>query len=189
MIMERLPRRLLAWTLDLLLLLPALLLVLGEHVLWQGARVVLRALAGQPVIKALHIWLGLLPPSIALPLFLIPEVFSHASEIGTAFLLAEGHLVAATVLVVLGKGLATLILVWIYQACEPALLRVRWFARTHDAVMRVRSRVLAKFDPVRTALLARLRQSATAGGMVGRRFHEWRVRIASQVEIITGPRR
>jgi hypothetical protein len=189
MIMERLPRRLLAWTLDLLLLLPALLLVLGEHVLWQGARVVLRALAGQPLIKALHIWLGLLPPGIALPLFLIPEVFSHASEIGTAFLLAEGHLVAATVLVVLGKGLATLILVWIYQACEPALLRVRWFARTHDAVMRARSWVLAKFDPVRTALLIRLRQSATAGGAVGRRFRAWRAHFAGRLAVITWPRR
>lgn len=187
--MERLPRRLLAWMLDLLLLLPALVLVLGEHVLWQGSRAVLRALAGQPLVKALHLWLGLLPPSVALPLFLIPEVFSHLSEIGTAFLLAEGHLISATLLMVLGKGLATLILVWIYQACEPALLRVRWFARTHHAVMRLRARVLAKFDPVRTALLARLRQSASAGGMVGTRFHAWRAHLAVRLGLIAGPRR
>ncbi len=118
-------RRPLAWMLDSLLLVPALLLVLGEHVLWQGSRALLRAIAGQPLVKALHLWLGLLPPGIALPMFLIPEVFSHASEVGTALLLAKGHIAAATMMVVLGKGLATLILVWIYQACEPALLRVR----------------------------------------------------------------
>lgn len=181
--MEPVPRRLMAWLLDLLLLLPALLLVLGEHVLWQGSRAVLRALAGQPLIKALHLWLGLLPPSVALPLFLIPEVFSHASELGTAFLLAKGHVAAATLLVVLGKGLATLILVWIYQACEPALLRVRWFARTHHAILRARGLLLAKFAPVRAAMLTRLRQSANAGGSVGRRFREWRVRLASGLEI------
>jgi hypothetical protein len=180
--MKSLPRRFVVWLLDLLLLVPALLLVLGEHVLWQGSRAVLRAVAGWPLVKALHLGLGLLPPSLALPLFLIPEVFSHASEFGTAFLLAKGHVAAATLLVVLGKGVATLVLVWIYQACEPALLRVRWFARVHDAVLRARAALLAKFAPVRRLMLIRLRR-ATRGGAVGRRFRRWRVRLASGLEM------
>ncbi len=181
--MEPLPRQFLIWMLDLLLLVPALLLVLGEHVLWQGSRVVLRAIAGLPLIKSLHIWLGLLPPSVALPLFLVPELFSHASELATAFLLAKGHVVAATMLVVLGKGLATLILVWIYQACEPALLRVRWFVRVHHAILRARAALLAKFAPVRRVVLIRLRRSTRAGGAVGRRFRRWRSRLASGLEM------
>ncbi|MBV8613309.1 MAG: hypothetical protein JOY66_05990 [Acetobacteraceae bacterium] len=180
--MDPLPRRLLAWLLDALLLVPALLLVLGEHVLWQGSRAVLRALAGAPLVKSLHLWLGLLPPSLALPLFLIPEVFSHASEFGTAFLLAKGHVAAATLLVVLGKGVATLILVWIYQACEPALLRVRWFARVHHAVLRARAALLARFAPIRRTVLIRLRRAAP-GGAVGRRFRRWRKRLASGLEV------
>lgn len=180
--MDRLPQRLLVWLLDVVLLVPALLLVLGEHVLWQGSRAVLRALAGLPLVKALHLWLGLLPPSLALPLFLIPEVFSHASEFGTAFLLAKGHVAAATLLVVLGKGVATLFLVWIYQACEPALLRVRWFARVHHAVLRARAALLAKFAPVRRLILIRLRR-VRRGGAVGRRFRRWRVRLATGLEM------
>ena len=180
--MDPLPRRLLAWLLDALLLVPALLLVLGEHVLWQGSRAVLRALAGVPLVKSLHLWLGLLPPSLALPLFLIPEVFSHASEFGTAFLLAKGHVAAATLLVVLGKGVATLILVWIYQACEPALLRVRWFARVHHAVLRARAALLARFAPIRRTVLIRLRRAAP-GGAVARRFRRWRKRLASGLEV------
>ncbi len=182
--MAILPRHVLTWVLDLLLLLPAMLLVVGEHVLWQVSRLLLRAAAGQPLIKAVHLWLGLLPPSAALPLFLIPEVFSHASELGTAFLLAKGHLVSATLLVVLGKGVATLILVWIYQACEPALLRVGWFARAHHGVMRLRSLLLAKFEPVRRTLLIRLRRSARAPGAVGQRFRRWRARLASGLEAV-----
>jgi hypothetical protein len=180
---DPLPRRFLLWTLDLLLLVPALLLVLSEHVLWQGSRAVLRALAGLPLIKTLHIWLGLLPPSLALPLFLIPELFSHASEFGTAFLLAKGHFAAATLLVVLGKGVTTLILVWIYQACEPALLRVRWFARVHHAILRARAALLAKFAPARQRLLAPLHRSMPAGGAVGLRFRRWRARLACSVEM------
>ncbi len=180
--MDSLPRRLLVWLLDVLLLVPALLLVLGEHVLWQGSRAVLRAVAGQPLIKALHFWLGLLPPSLALLLFLIPEIFSHVSEFGTAFLLAKGHVAAATLLVVLGKGVATLILVWIYQACEPALLRVRWFARTHHAVLRARAALLAKFAPVRRRVLIRLRRAAPRGA-IGQRFRRLRVRLASGLEM------
>ena len=180
--MDPLPRRLLAWLLDALLLVPALLLVLGEHVLWQGSRAVLRAVAGAPLIKALHLWLGLLPPSLALPLFLVPEVFSHVSEFGTAFLLAKGHVAAATLLVVLGKGMATLVLVWIYQACEPALLRVRWFVRVHDAVLRARAALLARFAPIRRMVLIRLRRAAPSGA-VGRRFRRWRLRLASGLEV------
>jgi hypothetical protein len=182
--MKSLPRRFVVWLLDLLLLVPALLLVLGEHVLWQGSRAVLRGIAGQPLVKALHIWLGLLPPSLALPLFLVPELFSHASEFGTAFLLAKGHLAAAAIMVVLGKGLATLILVWIYQACEPALLRVRWFARTHHAILRARAALLARFAPVRRLVLIRLRRSRRAGGTVGQRFRRWRARLASGLEMV-----
>jgi hypothetical protein len=169
--------------LDLLLLVPALVLVLSEHVVWQGARTVLRALAGLPLVKALHIWLGLLPPSLALPLFLVPELFSHASELATAVLLAKGHLAAATLLMVLGKGLATLILVWIYQACEPALLRVRWFAWLHHAILRARAALLARFAPVRNIVLVRLRRSTRVGGAVGRRFLRWRARLACGLEM------
>ncbi len=180
---DSLPRRLLAWMLDLLLLVPALMLVLGENVLWQGSRAVLRGLAGLPLIKTLHLWLGLLPPSVALPLFLVPELFSHASEFGTAFLLAKGHVAAATMLVVLGKGVATLILVWIYQACEPALLRVRWFARLHHAVLRARAALLAKFAPARRLVLIRLRRSTRPGGAVSQRFRRWRARLASGLEM------
>lgn len=180
--MDPLPRRLLVWLLDGLLLVPALVLVLGENVLWQGSRAVLRAVAGLPLIKTLHLWLGLLPPGLALPLFLVPEVFSHVSEFGTAFLLAKGHVAAATLLVVLGKGVATLILVWIYQACEPALMRVRWFARVHHAILRARAKLLAKFAPVRRIVLIRLRR-ARPRSAIGQRFGRWRVRLASGLEM------
>lgn len=178
--MSRAPRLLLTALLDLLLLLPAALLVLGEHVLWQGARIALRAVAGLPLIRALHLWLGLLPPHAALPLFLVPTAFSHGAEFGTAFLLAKGHFLSATLLIVLVKGTATLILVWIYQACEPALLRVRWFARFHHATRQLRIMLLARCEPAWRTMRTWV---ATRGGTVGPRFHHWRTHLATALRL------
>lgn len=164
---------------DLLLFVPALLLVLSEQVLWAGSRALLRGIGGLTVVRALHLWLRLLPPYAALPVFLVPDVFSHVSEVWAAVLLTRGHVISATVLAVLGKGLATVILVWIYQACEPALLRVAWFARLHHAALALRRRILAPIRPLAAAL--RQRFSPGAPGWLGRRFRRWRLRLAAQV--------
>ena len=170
-------------SLDFLLFVPALLYVLSEHVLWAGARTLLRGLGGMSIVRAAYAWLGLLPPYAALPVFLVPDLFSHASEFWAAVLFARGHLLAATLLAILGKGVATVILVWIYQACEPALMRVRWFARLHDGVMALRSRILARTQPWRDATLRRLQLSATSPNWAARRFQRWRARLAVRVAV------
>ena len=172
------PKRWPGRALDLLLFVPALLLVVTEHVLWAGSRALLRTIAGLSAVRAAHLWLGLLPPYAALPMFLVPDLFSHASELWAGVLLARGHLIAAALFVVLGKGLATVVLVWIYQACEPALLRVAWFARLHHAVLRLRERVLNRVRPARAWLVARLPEPAGSGWVVTRRFRWLRRRVA-----------
>ncbi len=79
---------------------------------------------------------------------------------------------------VLFKGVATLVLVWIYQACEPALLRVAWFARLHNAVLAARCWVLDRVKPLREAALHRLRACVARAGWLGNRFQHLRVRLA-----------
>ncbi len=182
MVIKRRAIRWLARGLDLLLFVPALLLVLSEHVLWAGSRALLRSLGGLAAVRAAELWLRLLPPYAALPMFLVPDVFSHASELWAGVLLARGHLLAATVLAVLGKGVATIILVWIYQACEPALLQVAWFARLHHAVLTLRERLLVPVRPLRAALRRVLRRAlGQEPGWVARRFRRRRQRLAAQV--------
>jgi hypothetical protein len=168
--------------LDLLLLLPALLVVVLEHVLWAGSRAILHGIAGLGVVRMAQFWLGLLPPYAAVPLFLVPDLFSHAAGIWAAVLLARGHVVAATLIAVLFKGVATVVLVWIYQACEPALLRVAWFARLHHGVLAVRGCVLDRTRPLRDAALRRLRASVARAGWMGRRFQHLRMRLAAGLD-------
>src|SRR5579872_5988485 len=86
--------------LDLLLLLPALLLVVLEHVLWAGSRAILRSVAGLGLVRAAALWLGMLPPYAAVPLFLVPDLCSHAAGIWATILLARGHVVTATLIAV-----------------------------------------------------------------------------------------
>jgi hypothetical protein len=164
--------------LDLLLLPLALLVVVLEHVLWAGSRAILHGIAGLGVVRAAQIWLSLLPPYAAIPLFLVPDLCSHAAGIWATVLLAQGHVVAATTIAVLFKGIATLVLVWIYQACEPALLRVAWFARLHHNVLAARRWVLDGVRPMREAALRRLSASVAGAGWLGRRFGRLRMRLA-----------
>lgn len=180
--MKRLHRRVLSLLLDILLLLPALILVLVENVLWAGSRALLRRIIRLPLMCSAQRGLAQLPAYAALPLFLVPEACSHIAGFAAAILLARGHLLSATLLVVFGKGLATLILVWIYQACEPVLLRVHWFARIHDVVMTARGWLLAQLQPLRTKVLNRLYRSAKASGRIARRFTALRRRLAAALE-------
>ncbi|HUC17208.1 MAG TPA: hypothetical protein VMA37_05935 [Acetobacteraceae bacterium] len=150
-----LPRRWWRRLTDALLLPFALALVLTEDVLWAGAKALLRGFNRLPLLGRLRSGIARLPAAFALPLFLIPEILSHLGEIYTAVLLAQGCFRAAILVAVLGKGLATLIVVWIYQAAAPTLLRVRWFARLHHAVLEFRYWTLTRVAPLYARLVRR----------------------------------
>lgn len=121
------------------LLLPlALLLVVVEDVLWRGARALLRRAARWRPLVALQHQLGRLSGWAALPLFLVPEVTARVGEVWVAVLVAHGRIGTAVLVYAVVRLLATLIAVFIWQACAPALLRLPWFARIAAWIGRVR---------------------------------------------------
>jgi hypothetical protein len=121
-----------------LLVVPAVLVVAVEACIVRPAGAVLDALHRVPVMQRLHQRLTRLPPGAALPLFLVPEAASRAGWVASAWLLVSGAAWEALLVYVLSKLLAGLTALWVYRACEPALLRVRWFARLHAAGQRMR---------------------------------------------------
>lgn len=157
---------------DMALLPFALVLVLIEDVLWAGAKALLHDLNQLRFMRRLRVVIGRLPVAFALPLFLIPDIISHLFEIYAAVLLAQGFVRAAIAVEVFGKGVATLIVVWIYQACAPTLLKVRWFARVHHAVLAVRYWTLSHIAPVYSLVADYLPrpQPGGIGSLVQRRF-------------------
>ncbi|WP_264713855.1 hypothetical protein [Limobrevibacterium gyesilva] len=150
------------------LLLPvALVVVVLEDVVWAGALIVLRRLAELAAIRALATALRRLPGWAALPLFLVPEGVGRVGELWAVVLLVHGHTLSAALVYVLVRLLATLMAVFVYHACEPALLRIRWFAVLVGWARRVRDWAKARLQPLR----ARIRMAGrTAPGLVVRRF-------------------
>ena len=137
---------------DLLLLPLALLLILLEDVLWQGAVAVLRGLSALPPLMRLRLWLGTLSGWAALPLFLVPELAGRVGEVWVALLLLRGHLASAVLVYCLVRLVALLIAVFIWQACAPALLQLAWFARIIGWIEQARDWALARTRAVRDRL-------------------------------------
>jgi hypothetical protein len=144
--------------LNLLLLPLALLLVVLEDVLWAGTLAVLRGLRRAPPVRALEAWLRTLSGYAALPMFLVPEVLGKLGELWSFALLASGHPVAGIEAYVLIRLIGTLIAVFIYQACEPALLQIGWFARAVGWVHAVRDWAVGLVRPLISRMRALLRR-------------------------------
>lgn len=144
--------------LNLLLLPLALVVVVLEDVLWAGAIAVLRLFAGLPPVQRLRHGLAGLPGWAALPLFLVPEALGKLGEFWALALMARGQFSNGVLAYIAVRSVATLIVVFIYHACEPALLRVRWFAALVRTMHWVRDWALAKIRPARDRLRAFVRQ-------------------------------
>jgi len=190
--MKRPRTPILRFLLDALLIPLAVLIVLIEDVLWAGALRLLRGLNGLPAIRAAQARVGGWPACVALPLFLVPETLSHVAGAYATLLLAQGRLVTAVGVFILVKGACTLVLVWIYKACEATLLGVAWFVWLHHRALQARDWALAMVAPLRIQMRARLvalRASlAPLLGSVdgsrlrlGLRLRAWRARFSAWV--------
>jgi hypothetical protein len=115
--------------LNLLLLPVAFVLVVLESVLWAGVRTLPHRVLHLAAIQGLRLWLAHLPGWAALPMFLVPEGVGRIGEVWSFVLLYRRHAVSAALVYILVRLVAVLIAMFIYHACEPALLRIRWFAR------------------------------------------------------------
>ncbi len=151
-----------------LLLVPlALLLLVLEDVVWAGIAALLHQLRRAPPVAALSCALGRLPGPVALPLFLIPEVVGKLGELWSLALLAQGRPVAAVEAYVGVRLVSLVVAVFIYRSCEPALMRIAWFARAVGWVHAVRDWAMALVRPLLRPMRGMLRG---AGGRLARRL-------------------
>lgn len=128
---------------DMLLLPLALLLVLFELTL----QTIARLLRHFGPLRRLEAVLAGWPAWAILPLFLVPETMSHIGGFYAAYLLAHRKIVAATMVAILVKGVGLVVALWIYQACRPALMTIRWFAWLHGKVGAARAWAMIRMRP------------------------------------------
>ncbi len=110
------------------LLAPVVLLLLFEEWGWAPLAALVARLTRLPLWSRLERWIGGLSAWAALALFVAPMLALFPVKLAALFLLAQGKLKTALVLLVAAKLLGTAVLARLFQLTQPALMQLAWFA-------------------------------------------------------------
>ena len=124
--MERLKK----W-LKALLLAPVVLILLFEEWGWDPLARAFGKLGRLPFWGKAEEWIGRLPPWAALLAFVVPAVALVPIKLLALYLLGQGHVVTGVTLVIAAKISGTALAARLFQLTQPALMKLRWFARIY----------------------------------------------------------
>jgi hypothetical protein len=127
----------------------AALLLLFEEWGWRPLSNLVAQLARFPLWAKLELWIAGLPPYAALTTLAVPSAILIPAKLLGVYLLATGHLVSATTVIVLAKLASTALITRIFILTKPSLMRIGWFARAYEL-----------FVPWQEALFAYIRNSS-----------------------------
>jgi hypothetical protein len=126
----------------------AALILLFEEWGWRPLSNLIARLARFPLWARTELWIAGLPPYGALLVLGVPSAILIPAKLLGVFLLATGHIVSATIVIVAAKLASTALIARIFLLTKPALMQIEWFARTYEI-----------FVPWQEALFARIRAS------------------------------
>lgn len=124
------------------------LVLLFEEWGWQPLLAALGWLARFRVVARLEAGVAALPPYPALIVFAAPSLTLLPVKIVGLWLLSQGQVLAAGVLLAAAKVVSTALVARIFMLTRPALMRLAWFARLYNWII-----------PWKEALFARIRAS------------------------------
>jgi hypothetical protein len=126
----------------------AALILLFEEWGWRPLSNLIARLARFPLWARTELWIAGLPPYGALLVLGVPSAILIPAKLLGVFLLATGHIVSATIVIVAAKLASTALIARIFLLTKPALMQIEWFARATEI-----------FVPRQEALFARIRAS------------------------------
>jgi hypothetical protein len=126
----------------------AALILLFEEWGWRPLSNLIARLARFPLWARTELWIAGLPPYGALLVLGVPSAILIPAKLLGVFLLATGHIVSATIVIVAAKLASTALIARIFLLTKPALMQIEWFARAYEI-----------FVPWQEALFARIRAS------------------------------
>lgn len=140
------------------LILIAALILLFEEWIWNAMLRITTRLAAHRWVQAAERQLAALEPIEALCAFALPMLALLPFKLAAVYVLARGHLVAGTFVLVLAKVVSTGLGVRIYYAVRPQLHTIAWYARWEAAFLAWKRRMVAalRATPTWQALQARL---------------------------------
>ncbi|MDX2157589.1 MAG: hypothetical protein SFW09_13885 [Hyphomicrobiaceae bacterium] len=134
----RLARRAVLLVLEVLLAA----IILFEEWGWQPLSAAIARLARIDLVARLEMGVRSLPPWPALGVFLVPSALFLPLKLLALWLIAGGHVVAATALFVLAKIAGTALYARIFQLTQPALMQLAWFAAAYAWFMPWKHRLI-----------------------------------------------
>jgi hypothetical protein len=126
----------------------AALILLFEEWGWRPLSNLVARLARFPLWAKIELWIAGLPPYGALMALGVPSAILVPAKLLGVFLLATGHIVSATIVIIAAKLASTALIARIFLLTKPALMQIPWFVRAYEI-----------FVPWQEALFARIRAS------------------------------
>ena len=124
------------------------LLLLFEEWGWRPLSNLLAQLARFRIWAMAELWIAGLPPYGALIALGVPSMIVIPTKLIGVYLLATGHIVTATAIIICAKIAGTALVARIFILTKPALMQIAWFRRAYDF-----------FVPWQEALFAWIRSS------------------------------
>lgn len=118
-----------------LAILALALIIVFEEWGWRPLAAMMARLARFPFVARLEAAVAALPPYGALTVFAVPSLLLLPLKLVALWLIAGGHLVAATMLFVFAKIAGTALLAYIFNLTQPSLMRLAWFRWAYETVM------------------------------------------------------
>ena len=115
-----------------LLQLPLALIVLYYDWGWETLSHVFDWLAKRPLWRAMENAVRRLSPWGALLLFALPTALLFPIKLAALWLIAQGQHVVGVLLIVAAKLVGTAVVARLFSLTQPALLKLRWFARIYQ---------------------------------------------------------
>jgi hypothetical protein len=126
------------------LVLIAAALILLEETLIKWTQRLMARLAALPLIATLEERARRLPPYPAMIVFLLPGAVLFPVKLAALWLLANGHVVWGSLIIIAGKLVGTAIGARIYLILRPTLVTLNWFAKAEAWVFGWRDRIMAR---------------------------------------------
>lgn len=170
------------------LIVAAALILLLEEWIWNVMQRATARLAAHPWVRAAERKLAELEPIEALCAFALPMLALLPFKLAAVYVLARGHVIAGTFVLVAAKIISTGLGVRIYSAVRPQLHTIAWYARWEAAFLAWKRRMVAALQATPTWQALQVRISVWRARRHGLMRQLWR-RLSAALRLLRRHRR
>nr|WP_311528933.1 hypothetical protein [uncultured Ralstonia sp.] len=161
------------------LIVAAALILLFEEWIWHVMQRATARLAAHSWVQAAERKLAELEPIEALCAFALPMLALLPFKLAAVYVLARGHLIAGTLVLVTAKVVSTGLGVRIYSAVRPQLHTIAWYAHWESAFLAWKQRLVAALQATPTWQALQVRIGVWRARRHGLAQQIWRRLIAA----------